>query len=247
MKTLTLLISVLIGLSLYSKPKSMHAKNLAIKSLKLQYAKVFKGNKELKGLKARTFALGAKSVPVLIDVMKKSTYPDKNRWVATFMLGRIMGKKASPFVSKFMRHPNWVMRLAAMKTLLALGETKYSYSGLLKDKSLLVRSQALQNIKKLKKSSDAKFVWAMLYDKRNYHGKLKDSSMIKEIITTVGDLKFKEAQKPLLEMMKKKKYEGLLKEIDYSLAKISGKDSPKGNMKVKKIFWSRYGVSQKTI
>ena len=76
--------------------------------------------------------------------MKSDKYPEKNRWVATFLLGRIMGKKSSSFVSRFVEHPNWVLRMASLKTLLALKEERYQkkYIKALKDNSFIVRTQA---------------------------------------------------------------------------------------------------------
>jgi hypothetical protein len=208
--------------------------------------------KALKGLKARILAMGPKAVPTLIQVMKGDKFPDRSRWIATFLLGRIMGKKSSAFIAKFGNHPKWMLRLASLKTLLALGEKKYKgvYARLLKDKAMIVRYQALENIKQMQISELAPYVWAMLYDKANYavmKGKQKRTHIIKEIIRTVGDLKFKKAQDPMLTMIGKKKYQDVHEELDYALSKISGKASPKGNMDAKKYYWQRQALKTKTI
>ncbi len=203
-------------------------------------------------LKDRTLEMKQKAVPVLINVMKRSDYPERNRWVATFMLGRIMGKKSSSFISKFASHPNWMMRLASLKTLLALGQDQYKgiYARALKDDAMVVRMQALDNIKKMKIKSLAPYVWAMLYDKSNYAGQKGDrkrAHIIKQAITAVGDLEFKKAKKPMLTMIQNEKYKDVFSELDYSLNKLTDKSSPDGGITVKKHYWSRLALKTKTL
>ena len=208
-------------------------------------------NKQLFKLKKKVLSLSGKAVPTLIEVMKSDKFPDKNRWLATFSLARIMGKKSSPFLVKFMSHPNWVLRMASMKSLLALKETKYGneYAKALKDKSFIVRRQALETIKSLKLEDKAANVWAMLYDKNNYAdaslGK-KRTSIIREVVKTVGDLKFMKAKKPLLTMIQKDKYKDIFSEMEYTLSLITGKKSPKGTQSIKRRFWQKFALMEKT-
>ncbi|MBL7664939.1 MAG: HEAT repeat domain-containing protein [Bacteriovoracaceae bacterium] len=261
---------VLIGLSFllfvatsYSAPKPA-AKAVAAKS-KVSDIQKIKGPEELdkvlqselnaselKVLKEKVIHFSNKSVPTLIKAMKSDAYPEKNRWMATFLLGRIMGDKSSAFIARFAEHPNWVMRLASLKTLLALKQDKYKsiYVKSLSDKSLIVRVQALDNINHLKIKDASSHVWAMLYDKSNYSGQgkqLKRTNIIKEVIKTIGDLEFKKAEAPLLSMIQNKKYQDIHNEIDYSLSKIHGKKSPVGNLSKKQHFWSRIALNNKTI
>lgn len=221
-----------------------------IKDVLLQkYMSNYEKKEELAALKKLTLENGGKSVDALIEVMKNGKYPDKNRWMATFMLGQIMGTKSSPFISKFLKHPSWVMRMASLKTLLALKEERYSgdVAVLLNDDSLLVRGQALENIRILKAKQYAPMVWAMLYDKKNYstpkiNGKAikhKRTSIIKDVIATVGELKFEKAKTPLAKMITKDKYNDIFPEMDVALSKITGKKSPDGDIKVKRVFWQR--------
>jgi hypothetical protein len=207
------------------------------------FKKNYKVHKGIYNLKKRTFALGGKAVPTLIRVMKGEKFPDRNRWAATFLLGKIMGKKSSSFIKNFLDHPNWVLRLASLKTLLLLKESNFG-DGIrraLKDNSLLIRSQALENIKKLKLKKYSKDVWAMLFDKKNYHQgknkKNKRSLLIKKVVKIIGELKFKSAMKPFLSLVQNEKYKDIFYEIDYSLQKISGKKSPSKNKKEKRYFW----------
>ena len=204
-------------------------------------------------LKKKTLALEKNAVPVLIEVMKSSKYPEKNRWAATFLLGRIMGIKAAPFISKFSKHPSWIMRMASLKTLLALSAKDYGpiYAELLNDKSLLVRTQALENIKSLRLVEYAPYVWKMLYDSKNYaqtsDGKNKRTNIVKSAITTVGILNFKKAEKPLLAMIQKKKYKDIFKEVDQALSMILGKQSPEGTIASKRRFWNKISIANKIL
>lgn len=200
--------------------------------------------KFVENLKTKTMAQKQDAVPTLIKVMKSSDYPDENRWVATYMLGKIMGKKSAPFISKFSAHPNWMLRLASLKVLLHLNQTQYTdiYTKLLTDKSLIVRHQALQNIREMKLTELAPNVWQMLFNKQNYTGTKGTrvrSHIIKDVIKTVGDLGFKKAKVPMLKMISNKKYKDIHTELDYSLNLIAEKKSPKGSMTVKKHFWKR--------
>ena len=237
-------------------PKTDKTKTLTeIPSTKLEvlYSKQSKDKKtHLSLLKKESLKLKQKAVPTLIKVMKSNKFPDENRWVATYMLGRIMGHKAAPFIAKFGDHPNWMMRLASLKVLLHLNQTKYVglYGRLLNDKSLIVRHQALQNISEMKINKLAPHVWKMLFNKKNYvgmKGTRKRSNIIKDAIKIVGDLNFVKAKPAMLKMFKKKKYEDVYPELDYALSKLSGSQSPDGSMAIKKHFWNRKALSEVTI
>lgn len=233
----------------------VHKKSTLTKTLTASFKKEGMNSKEVERLQNEVISHSGKAVPALIEVMKSSEYPDKNRWVATFLLGQIMGKKSSPFVAKFLKHPSWVMRMAALKTLLALEERKYAnlYSESLNDESLIIRAQALENIRELKLKSEAPYVWAMLYDKKNYYkaktGKKKDevthkrSHLIKDVIRTVGELEFNKAQKPLFKMIQKDRYNDIFEEMDYALSQIIDKKSPDGPQEIKRHFWKRTALS----
>lgn len=222
------------------------------KRLATKFLAGFKDKKELDAFNKEVQSYAGRAVPALIEVMKSAKYPDKSRWLATFMLGRAMGKKAVPFIAKFAAHPSWVMRLASLKVLLALKQHEMAdlYARMLKDDSMIVRSQALANVRDLKLIKLAPNVWSMLYDKRNYYdGKnaTKRSSIIKEVISAIGELRFEKARGPLLTMIQKDKYSDVFDEINKSLEKITGQDAPKGDRQVKRHYWSRYVLAQKTI
>lgn len=251
----TILISKVVFSSTKTGANILNSAQSYTNILEQRYKVKYKKKEDILRLKRDTLKLGGKAVPVLVNVMKKSDFPDSNRWVATFMLGRIMGKKSSPFISKFLKHPSWIMRMAGLKTLLALKDRRYgsSFMTALNDKSLIVRTQALENIRKLKLQKYAPQVWSMLYEKSNYKKskkvKLSDNKthIVKNIIKAVGELKFIKAKKPLLKMIQNKKYKDIYSAIDYSLEKITGKTSPSGNIKSKQIFWSRMSLRDKVL
>jgi hypothetical protein len=202
-------------------------------------------------LKRHAFSLKQKAVPTLIKVMKETKYPEQNRWHATMLLAQIMGRKAAPFIAKFTEHPHWMMRVAALKALLGLRQSEYTlvYSRALKDSSLIVRVQALDNISRLKLTSLAPQVWNMMYDQTNYTGERgarKRTSIVKAIIRTVGDIDYKPAKKPLAKLIQKPHYQDLIEELDYSLEKITGEVSPNSTSERRK-FWSKIALNEKQV
>lgn len=236
----------------YSVQAQSAINNSEVKSALLQKYMINYNDKiQMAQLKSETLKQGGKSVEALVEVMKNGKYPDKNRWMATFLLGQIMGEKSAPFLVKFLNHPHWVMRMASLKTMLALKQKNYSrqYANLLKDDSFIVRAQALDNIRILKSTEAAPQVWAMLYDKKNYYQptingkalKSKRSNIIKNVILTIGDLKFEKAKAPLIKMIQKDRYNDIFVEIDKSLMKITGLTSPADTSK-KRIFWQRMAL-----
>ena len=200
-------------------------------------------------LKRHAFKYKQKAVPTLIKVMKESKYPEQNRWHATMILAQVMGTKSAPFIAKFAEHPHWMMRLAALKALLGLKQAEYVsvYSKALKDASLIVRLQALDNISQMKISKLAPEVWNMMYDQSNYSGEKgarKRTSIVKSIIRTVGDVRFEKARMPLAKLIQKPKYQDLIDDLDYSLEKITGEVSP-DSVEQRRKFWSKVALDEK--
>ncbi|MBY0414045.1 MAG: HEAT repeat domain-containing protein [Bdellovibrionales bacterium] len=253
MKKFTRFFLLLLTFSFSATAQSAISNSEVKNALLQKYMINYNDKVQLAQLKGETLKHGGQSVEALIEVMKNGKYPDKNRWMATFLLGQIMGDKSAPFLVKFLKHPHWVMRMASLKTMLALKQTNYSrqYATLLNDDSFIVRSQALDNIRTLKTADVAPQVWAMLYDKKNYYQptmngkalKSKRSGIIKNVILTIGDLKFEKAKDPLIKMIQKDRYNDIFVEIDKSLTKITGQNSPNGDMKKKRIFWQRMALN----
>jgi hypothetical protein len=141
-----------------------------------------------------------------------------------------------------------MMRVAYLKALLALKQDNYQhvYSKALRDPSLIVRVQALDNISRMQIKSLAPHVWNMLYDQSNYSGDVgtrKRTSIVKSVIRTLGDIRFEKAQRPLAKLIQNPKYSDLVEDIDYSLEKITGEISPNSAEQRKK-FWSKLAVNE---
>lgn len=204
-----------------------------------------------KAMKKNALIHKQKAVPTLVKVMKNDKFPDQNRWQATMLLAQVMGSKSSAFIAKFSEHPNWMMRLASLKALLGLKQDSYHavYSRALKDSSLIVRLQALDNISQLKISSLAPEVWQMMYDQSNYSGdvgKRKRTSIVKSVIRTLGDLEYKKATPVLASLIQKDKYSDLADDLDYSLEKMTKKTSPNSKVERRK-FWAGHTKEVKSI
>jgi len=235
------LFLILLSCSVYAKVSVQDVKSLD----KLE--SLFRTSPRTAGLqvmiKKVTLKEGGKAVPTLIKVMKSDEYPEQNRWTATMLLAQIMGKKSAPFIAKFTDHPHWMMRVASLKALAGLGQKDYLnvHAKSLKDDSLIVRVQALDNISKMKMTALAPHVWKMMYDPANYvgdNGKRKRASIIKSVIRTLGDLKFKDASKSFAKLIQNKKYEDLSEELDYSLEQFTGMKSP-DQKDLQRQFWKK--------
>lgn len=193
-------------------------------------------------LKQETYRYGAKSVPVLIEVMKKDKYPEKNRWMATLLLGQLLGQRSSPFLAKFLEHPHWMMRLASLKTLYMLKDKRYAkkYAGKLSDPSLFVRMQALENIKGLQLKKYSPRIFQMMFEDHNYSGVKggrKRLPIIKNVIRALGDLGYTSIKPVLLKMIREKKYNDLFHDLNQSLSKLSQVKVPRGSKKSIRKFW----------
>ena len=251
----SVLIHLIFSLFLTANLHATINKDAIKQDLLQKYLTTYSDTKQLTNLKQETIKHGGESVSALIEVMKNGKYPEKNRWVATFLLGEIMGDKSAPFLAKFFRHPSWVMRMASLKTMLALKQKNYGaqYAMLLSDDSLIVRAQALENIRQLGIKNLGPQVWSMLYDKRNYYQptlngktlKFKRTNLIKSAIITVGELRFEQAKDPLFKMIQKERYVDIFPEMELALSNITGKNSPaKGDLKVKRLFWQRISLDR---
>ncbi len=198
--------------------------------------------KAYKELEAKTLKLSNKAVPTLIKVMKSSAYPDKNRWLATMSLARIMGEKSLPFIKKFLKHPHWILRLASLKVIRILKKKnlKREIEAALFDRSMFIRVEALDMVGDMQMHRSAPAVWKMLFDQKNYRknkkGGQEKTEIIKRIIQTLGRLKYKPVRSSLAKLLKNSQFKDLTPEIDHSLVQMTGIRSPK-IISSKKKFW----------
>ena len=83
----------IISLNSFSAMGTMSTKDMLLQ----KYSKAYTRKSDIDELRKETLSLGGKSVEALIEVMKNGKYPEKNRWLATFLLGQIMGDKSILF------------------------------------------------------------------------------------------------------------------------------------------------------
>ena len=165
------------------------------------------------------------NVPILFSVMKDQKMSEQSRWLATVLVGKTLGKKSIDYLAKYTMHPEVILRLASLKSLLSLEARNQStvFKNALFDKSLLVRKQALEAVKKLNLKDAEPQLLKMLVDKKNYftkNKKLKRSPIIKEIINTIGALKLKKTKKLLITLRKKAGYEDLYPSLDMAISRL---------------------------
>ena len=165
------------------------------------------------------------NIPVLFSVMKDKKHSEQSRWLATLLVGKALGKKSINYLSNYVSHPDVILRLASIKSLLSL-EAKSKrkvFEKALFDKSLLVRKEALRAVRLLNLKKSAPSLMKMLLDKNNYYvknKKLKRSEIIKQVISTLGDLKYSKAKGLFIKLRGKSGYEDLYPSIDYALSKF---------------------------
>ena len=165
------------------------------------------------------------NVPVLFSVMKNEKMPEQSRWLATILIGKTLGKRSIDYLSKYTVHPAVILRLASLKSLLSLEAQKKAdvFERALFDKSLLVRKQALEAVRKLKLEKTESSLLNMLVDKKNYYlknKKLKRSPIIRDVIQTIGELKLKKSKKILLTLRGKESYQDLYPVLDYAISRM---------------------------
>jgi hypothetical protein len=93
----TLFVSIFLSVSAQASINSSEVKNTLLQKYMVNYS----DKNQIIALKSETIKHGGESVEALIEVMKNGKYPDKNRWVATFLLGQIMGRSQHLFYQSF--------------------------------------------------------------------------------------------------------------------------------------------------
>ncbi len=219
----------------------------SLDSLDFLFKTEWKKSVDFANLSHQSLLYGPKAVPVLLNVMKKKSYPVKNRWIAMFSMTKLMGKKSSKVLSKFTKHPDWMMRLGALKCLLFLKEKQFAneYASLLKDSSQIVRHQALTNIQQLEIKEKAQAVSLLLNEIKSQNANSTNLEQMTDMtIMTLAKFKHKESIRTLLSMLKQQQFKNNSAAIDYSLEQLTGLKSPKGDWHSKVSFWNNIAVSK---
>ena len=166
-----------------------------------------------------------KHIKSLFKIIKDKSYPEQSRWLSTILVGKTLGKKSINYLSSYAGHEDVILRLASLKALLSLEAKERSdiFEKALFDKSLLVRKQALQAVRLLNLKNVSKSLIKMLVDEKNYYlegRKRKRSPILKDVITTIGDLKYKKSYTILKRLRSKRSYEDLYPSLDYAIGKL---------------------------
>lgn len=229
-----------VPLNIHRPSFSLDEKHKNLNSLDQLLKTEWKKSVDFASLSQKTLSFGPKAVPVLLHAMKRKSYPVQNRWIAMFSLTKLMGKNSSKVLSKFTKHPDWMMRLGALKCLLFLKEKKYStsYAALLKDNSLVVRQQALKNIHHLELRESSHAVNSLLSDLSKQDSANRDQ-MTDLAVVTLAKLGHKESIPTLVKMLKLQQFKKNSAAIDFSLELLTGKKSPAGDLSSKVTFWSQ--------
>ena len=166
------------------------------------------------------------SLKKFLTIIKSKSYPDRSRWLSLIMVGKAMGKKSAPLMLKYLEHPNWMIRSAAVKSLksLKVKANIIEYKKLLSDRSYVIRTQALDLIATLNLRVLKLDVLKMLGDQTNYiktkNGN-RPSEVVKKVISTLGILKVKESVPLLMRLQKSSIGSAILGDIDNAIKQIS--------------------------
>jgi hypothetical protein len=199
--------------------------DIEAKSIKTILEKEKISKKQLNEIKNILKSYPKENVPILFEVMKNQKMSEQSRWLATMLVGKTLGKRSIDYLSKYAVHPEVILRLASLKSLLSLEAKDQSmvFKNALFDKSLLVRKQALEAVRKLRIDDAGPELIKMLVDRKNYFMKnkrLKRSPIIKNIIITIGALKIKKTKRLLVSMRKKAAYEDLFPSLDLAISRL---------------------------
>lgn len=165
------------------------------------------------------------SIRSFLSVIKNNEFPDRSRWLSLVLVGKTMGTKSSDLMVKYLSHPNWMIRSAAIKSLKSL-KIVYpikEYRQLLTDRSYVIREQVLDTISILKISGMKMDVLKMLGDSSNYintKSGIKPSEVVKKIISTLSSLKVKEAIPALRKLQSSSMGKGIRDDINQAIKNI---------------------------
>lgn len=96
----------------------------------------------------------------------------ESRWRAVTSYGRIYQAKSQSFLEKSLRSPEWFMRNAAL-LVAPYADRAWAIRWariLIHDQALVVRTAAVQSLRKLNASDSQALLWEKLYSKENFRG-----------------------------------------------------------------------------
>ncbi len=243
------LVLVLLAFTLFV-PK-IHAAKLksATKQKSVHYKLLVKIRRDLKSHQKQSFRTllnswqkkyGVKAVNPLMKLARYKRLPDRDRYIALMSATKIGGKAMAPRIVRFLKDKSWLMRSGSLRALRVLKDRKYGKATLplLKDKSLIVRNEAVKTIGRLRPKGTVRALIRTLHDPKNYH-KGKAQWVPQKALQILVKLKPKaKTAKYLRPLLFKEKDKVFLKQIVRAIEKISKMTFPeKMNLNEKIIFW----------
>lgn len=115
-------------------------------------------------------AKGSELYPELVKIAFSDTQPMSMRWKALIAMGEARGEEATVDLLKAGKHAQWFMRNAALVSLETANpkEAEKLALTLIKDKALVVRSAAVETLRKNVSSETRDLLWEELNQQYNF-------------------------------------------------------------------------------
>ena len=126
----------------------------------------------------------------------------KARWKALLALVDSAPSKAIPELRKASKSADWFMRDAALRGMAKVdpNEAKQMARSLLKDKALIVRTTAVEYIKKLNDSDSESLLWVELNNPQNFRGQ-QSLWIRRHIVEALSEFKTKGNEARFVELL----------------------------------------------
>lgn len=139
---------------------------------------------------------GKKAVSSLLKISKSTAQEDTHRYFAILTVSKLDPETGASLIRPFLNDRSWMIRSAS---LVSLTESKASitekeWKKLLADPALVIRSQTVRSIAKVKPENSAGWLLKSLKDPAHFHGG-KAQWVAYEIVRTLKDIGLSMAQK----------------------------------------------------
>ncbi|MEK6578431.1 MAG: HEAT repeat domain-containing protein [Bdellovibrionota bacterium] len=166
---------------------------------------------------------GIGSVAPLLEIAKKKSNEDADRYIALMGAAKIGGTPIAPAIVPFLKDPSWMIRSGALQALARINNPKTASEilPLFKDKALVVRLQAVDISHILKPVGIEKALVAAALDPINYH-QGKSQWVPQHALTALVALHAKNSAKDLAPLLDKKSDPGLQRKTLETLRALRG-------------------------
>jgi len=115
---------------------------------------------------------GSRAFGPLLEIARDHANQDADRYVAMMAAAKIGGRETAPLIIPFLRDRSWMMRSGALKTLTGFRsiEAGPAVMKLLDDSALVVRTEAVEAVRKLRPAGAAKALALAAVNPENFHG-----------------------------------------------------------------------------